>query len=201
MFSTPLLPYSWKELTCKQHFTNTKQGLKYQERKVLCVLLCPWGRWWGHGRCGHPTGPGPRVSEGAPATPSAVVTSHLHLPRCPAHLVSSSILANTAHPTELDLGPLHLSCQPARRTPAFHSLRGSVKFPLGEKNLCLGSNTSPGFLYQRLLASLQKVFQWVLTSALPGPGSLLNLYSQWQKFHGLWLASMVLFSFVYIWLA
>lgn len=74
-------------------------------------------------------------------------------------------------------------------------------FPLGEKKLCLGSNTSPGFLYQRLLASLQKVFQWVLTSALPSPGSLLSLYSQWQKFRGPWLASTVLFSFVYIWLA
>lgn len=46
------------------------------------------------------------------------------------------------------------------------------------KNLCLGCNTSPGFLYQRLLASLQKVFQWVQTSALPGPASLLSLYSQ-----------------------
>ena len=64
MFSTPLLPYSWKELTGKQHFTNTKQGLKYQERKVLCVLLCPWGRWWGHDWCGHPTGPGPRFQRG-----------------------------------------------------------------------------------------------------------------------------------------
>lgn len=38
MFSTPLLPYSWKELTCKQHFTNTKQGLK--SRRGKCSACC-----------------------------------------------------------------------------------------------------------------------------------------------------------------
>lgn len=73
------------------------------------------------------------------------MTSHLHLPGCPAHLASSSPLANTAHPTELDLGPLLLSCQPARRTPAFHSLRGSVKFPLGGRKPVLGLYHFPWF--------------------------------------------------------
>lgn len=153
MFSASSLPYCPQELPCTQHSGIWRRGCTAREKEssACCHLLensdevkraqKPQWLWI------NPRPQATGLIRGS--CPSFFYCGpHPHRPQVPN---SSNSLANMTHSTGLDLGPLLLSCQPAKRTPAFHSLQGKCEFFPWGCNLCLGHNPSPCLLSRHLL--------------------------------------------------